>query len=109
MVYGRKGLVVSYRRRRGTRGNFLLGGTALDRAEGSSIPWLRGLAHPIAGSDRKSCPWKDRASPGWDFGFENRLFDLETVTPRWTNANGVDSKVEIGRSVEGRAAEEEER
>jgi hypothetical protein len=90
MVCGKKGLVVRCRQHRGTRGNCLLGGRVLDPAGGSSILWLRGPAHPNAGSDRKCCPWKDRASPGWDFDFENTLVDLEVVTRRWRNANAVD-------------------
>jgi hypothetical protein len=56
--------------------------------------------------DRKNYPWKDRASPGWNFGGENRWTDLEVVTRHWTNANGVNSKKEIGKSVEGRRAED---
>jgi hypothetical protein len=34
------------------------------------------------------------------------VFDPEAVTRRWMNANGVDSKVAIGQSVEGRMAED---
>ena len=106
MVCGRKDLVVSCRQRRGIRGNCLQGGRVLDPGEGSSIPSLRGRVHPNAGSGRKGCSRRDRASPGWEFGCESRSFDLEDVTLRWTNANGVGLAVATGRNVEGRRAKE---
>jgi hypothetical protein len=100
----RKDLVVSCRQHRGTPCNCLQQGRALGPGGGSSSLLLRVLAHPNAGSDHKNYPWKDRASPGWNFGGENTLIDLEVVTQHWTNANGVGSKG--GKSVEGRRAED---
>jgi hypothetical protein len=34
------------------------------------------------------------------------LIDLEVVTRHWTNVNGVGSKKEIGKSIEGRRGED---
>lgn len=104
MGCGRKDLVGSCRQHRGTPCNCLWEGRALGPGGGRPSLLLHGLARPNAGSDRQNYPWKGRASPGWYFGGENRLIDLEVVTRRWTNVNGVGSKEEIGKSVEGRRA-----
>jgi hypothetical protein len=77
---GRKVPVVSCRQHRGTPCNCPREGRALDPGGGSPSLLLRGLTRPNAGSDRKNYPWKDRASPGWNFGGKNRLVDLEVVT-----------------------------
>jgi hypothetical protein len=104
MGCGRKDLVVSCRQHKGTPCSCPREDRALGLGGGSSSLLLRELAHPNVGSDRKNYPWKDRASPGWNFGGENRLIDLEVVTRHWTNANGVGSK--DGKSVEGKRAED---
>jgi hypothetical protein len=97
---------VSCRPHRGTPCNYLREGRALGPGGGSPSLLLRGLAHPNAGSDRKNYPWKDRANPDWNFGGENKLIYLEVVTRHWTNVNAVGSKDAIGKSVEGRRAED---
>ena len=104
MGCGRKDLVVRCRRHRGTPCNCPREGRALGPGGGSPSLSLRGLTHSNVGSDRENYPWKDRASPGWNFGGEYTLIDLEVVTQHWTNANGVGSK--DGKSVEGSKAEE---
>jgi hypothetical protein len=106
MEYGRKVPVVNCLQHRGTPCNCPREDRALGPGGGSPSLLLRGLARPNAGSDRKNYPWKDRASPDWNFGGGNRLIDLEVVTRHWTNVNGVGSKKEIGKSIEGRRGED---
>jgi hypothetical protein len=97
---------VSCLQHRGTPCNCLWEGKALGPGAGRPSLLLHGLARPNAESDHKNYPWKDRASPGWDFGSENRLVGLEVVTRHWTNANAVRSTNEIDKSVEDRRADD---